>query len=83
MGVRILEGTYDGLDPDMSACALVDSVTNIMFGPLMIGASVSDVESFLEWLGEDPRKLPSLELDGAWYVWQHNVADFDNVKRRM
>jgi len=52
MGVRFIEGTYDGTQE--GATAMVDSTSDWAFGPLF--ESVDHAEAFLRWLDEDPRK---------------------------
>jgi len=77
MGIRILEGTYDG---HKHAAALVDSVTDTVFGPLF--DSAHHAECFLEWLrdnvtNEDARKLSSGELALAHDDWRKECLDED------
>lgn len=74
MGVRILEGTYDGT---RDAAVLVDSVTGTAFGPLF--ADHDEAEAFLKWLegaetwpdrcSPDPRRIPVVQL--AWLLQRY------------
>ncbi len=63
MGVRILEGRYDGIG---TRAVLVDSVTEWAFGPLF--DDLAEAEAFLEWIedfakpGLDTRNLARYEL---------------------
>lgn len=75
MGIRILEGMYDG---HQHAAVLVDSVTETAFGPLF--GSKYHAECFLEWLHdnvteEDARKLSSEELSMAYDDWCEECLD--------
>ncbi len=57
MGVRVLEGEYDG-GPQVRA-VLIDSVTETAFGPMF--ADTEEADGFLEWHracgGKDVRTL--------------------------
>jgi hypothetical protein len=75
MGIRILEGMYDG---SQHAAVLVDSVTDTAFGPLF--NSSYHAEHFLEWLREnvtsdDARKLSAGELAEAHASWSEECLD--------
>jgi hypothetical protein len=39
------------------------------FGPVF--DEDESIEEFLEWLGDDPRKLSAHELESAVDVWRH------------
>lgn len=63
MGVRVLEGTYDGTEP---AAVMVDSVTGFAFGPIFQGDDAADqVEAFVAWLatGAHMDLVPEIGLD--------------------
>jgi hypothetical protein len=51
MGVRVLEGSYDGT----TAAVMVDSTNGWTIGPVFEGASApDDIEEFLSWLEREP-----------------------------
>lgn len=68
MGVRILEGEYDG---HTAAAVMICSTTDTAFGPLFEDAE--QVESFLRFLEaqgtSDPRKLTPAQLEDAHDRW--------------
>ena len=57
MGVRILEGAYDG---NSHGAALVCSTSMTAFGPLMNDGE--EAEAFIGWLSEDARRYSEHEL---------------------
>ena len=78
MGVRILDGIYDG---SRTAAALVDSTTDTAFGPLFKNAACA--EDFLAWLPAhvvtdgDPRKLDAGQLEHMHAKWVKERLDAD------
>lgn len=71
MGVRILEGTYDGATERQRA-VLVDSATETAFGQLF--DSADQAEAFLTWLPEDPRSYTDAELQSAQTTFAQKAA---------
>lgn len=65
MGIRILEGTYDGTDP---AAFMVDSVREVAIGPLWKGVEAAEqIEAFVDWMSKEPwlrdETFAALDLD--------------------
>jgi len=76
MGIRILEGMYDGIE---TRAVMVDSTTENAFGPLF--ESGEHVEDFLAWVGRDPRSLRALELQGLHADWRKKRVGEDGEIR--
>jgi hypothetical protein len=57
LGVRILDGIYDGTEP---SAVLIDSVSGEAFGPRFSG--YDDAEEFLTWFGTAAREDAAVEL---------------------
>lgn len=57
MGVRILDGIYDGTEP---AAVLIDSVTGTSFGPMF--DDHDHAQAFLDWFATAAREDAALEL---------------------
>ena len=62
MGVHILENKDDGYK------CLYCSTSMWAFGCIFY--EDEDVEEFLEWLGNDPRRLSDKELENKVYDWR-------------
>ncbi|MFA5724516.1 MAG: hypothetical protein WC979_09755 [Candidatus Pacearchaeota archaeon] len=67
MGVHILH------DKETNYCCLYCSTSMWAFGNIMY--SYEEAESFLEWLGIDPRKLTDKELETKYYDFRKEVWD--------
>jgi hypothetical protein len=72
MGIRILEGSYDG---ESRGAAMVDSVTDTVFGPLF--KSAAHIDDFLEWLKTDARRFTDVELREQHDAWHEECCDED------
>jgi len=73
MGIRILEGAYDG--GDEVRAVMVDSTTEAAFGPLF--ESGEHVEDFLAWLEQDPRGFRADQLASLHAEWRKLRVDDD------
>jgi hypothetical protein len=63
MGYRIITDNTQGYS------CLFCSTSMTAFGPVF--DEDESIEEFLEWLGDDPRKLSAHELESAVDVWRH------------
>lgn len=68
MGVRFIEGTYDGTKE--GATVMIDSVTETAFGPIF--DSWDDAEEFVQWLPNDARRYEPGDLITQMGIWERS-----------